>query len=123
MKTIFALVKKHNLNQNLEKREFAKESVELLGRFVRAHGISVRLRKAQDIAVAAKLFDASSLRSFVGLTGYHRRFIKGFASLAAALYPETSKNRKVDWYTEMEVALGSSKLKLTSPSGLLLPEF
>ena len=65
----------------------------------------------------------SEVRSFLGLTGYYRRFVEGFSGIATPLTQFTWKNVKFEWKEECEKS--SQELKwglviaplLTIPSG------
>ena len=63
----------------------------------------------------------TELRSFVGLCSYYRRFISGFANLAAPLHALTRKNARFSWGIEQEEAFNQLKERLTSAPILGMP--
>lgn len=63
------------------------------------------------------------LRSFLGLAGYYRRFIKKFAETSAALHRGTFGTGKLVWTEEMTTAFEKLKEKLTSPPVMAFPDF
>ena len=44
----------------------------------------------------------SEVRSFLGLAGYYRRFVKGFSRIVAPLAQLTQKNVKFEWKKDCE---------------------
>lgn len=70
LKTVFALFSKHKLRLKIQKCEFAKNQVCLLGHIIGAEGVRVNPQKVNAIKQAPAPHDATSLRSFLGLAGY-----------------------------------------------------
>ena len=60
--------------------------------------------------------------SFLGLTGYYRRFIEGFSKIAGPLHCLTRKGVKFEWTDRCEGSFQTLKEKLTSALVLTLPE-
>jgi len=59
--------------------------------------------------------------SFLGLTGYYRRFVKNYASVAAPLHFLTKKVQPFIWTEETQEAFEALKEALTSPPILAMP--
>ena len=64
----------------------------------------------------------TEVRSFLGLAGYYRKFLKGFASWAQAMTWLTGKDFKFTWSDECTRCLSALKDMLTSAPVLVLPE-
>ncbi|XP_057734029.1 uncharacterized mitochondrial protein AtMg00860-like [Arachis stenosperma] len=64
----------------------------------------------------------TEIRSFLGLAGYYRRFIKGFSQLALPLTKLTRKDTPFVWTPECEENFQALKKKLTTAPVLVLPE-
>ncbi|GKG01315.1 hypothetical protein Tco_0306020, partial [Tanacetum coccineum] len=60
------------------------------------------------------------VRSFLGLAGYYRRFIKYFSKIAKPLTVLTLKSRTFDWGEEQENAFQTLKDKLCNAPVLAL---
>jgi hypothetical protein len=65
----------------------------------------------------------SQARSFLGLAGFYRRFVKDFSTIAAPLNGLTKKGVPFSWGTRQENALDMLKDKLTHAPVLQLPDF
>jgi len=61
------------------------------------------------------------IRSFLGLAGYYRRFIKGFCKLALPLTQLTRKRQAYVWDAKCEKSFQELKKRLTSAPMLILP--
>ena len=61
------------------------------------------------------------IRSFLGLAGYCRRFIKDFSRLAAPMTRLTQKEVKFDWDDRCEEAFQELKRRLTTAPILIVP--
>ena len=63
------------------------------------------------------------VRSFLGLAGYYRKFIKDFSKIAGPLIQLNKKDEPFLWTTECENAFQTLKEKLTSPPILAYPNY
>ena len=61
------------------------------------------------------------VRSFLGLAGYYRRFMKRFSMIASPLTKLTQKHAKFEWTDECEQAFQELKCRLTTTLVLTLP--
>jgi hypothetical protein len=65
----------------------------------------------------------SQVRSFLGLTGFYRHFVKDFSTIAVQLNELTKKGVPFSWVTRQENAFDMLKDKLTHAPLLQLPDF
>ena len=63
----------------------------------------------------------TELRSFLGLCSYYRRFVSGFADIAAPLYKLQKRNVAFEWTDEQEDAFNRLKEVLTTAPILGMP--
>ena len=73
------------------KCEFWLEQVAFLGHVVSKDGIQVDPKKIEAVADWPRLTTVTEIRSFLGLAGYYRRFVKDFSKIAAPLTRLTQK--------------------------------
>ncbi|GKF97474.1 putative reverse transcriptase domain-containing protein, partial [Tanacetum coccineum] len=64
----------------------------------------------------------SEVRSFLGLSGYYRRFITDFYKIAKPLTSLTQKNQKYEWGEKEEEAFQTLKNNLCDAPILSLPD-
>ena len=69
----------------LKKCEFWLDSVAFLGHVVSKDGITIDLKKVEVVVEWNSPNSVTEVRSFLGLTGYYRRFVEGFSHLAMPL--------------------------------------
>ncbi|CAA7021891.1 unnamed protein product [Microthlaspi erraticum] len=93
-----------------------------LGYIVSAEGVSVDPAKVETIKDWPRPSTATDIRSFMGLAGYYRRFVKGFATMAQPMTKLTGKDVSFIWSAEREESFGNHKGMLTTTPVLALPE-
>ena len=64
----------------------------------------------------------NEIRSFLGLAGYYRRFVKDFSKLAKPMTQLLKKESKYVWSESCEIAFQELKKRLTTAPVLTLPE-
>ncbi len=69
----------------LSKCDFWLDEIFLLRHIVSADGIRVDPKKIEAIIEWKPLRNVIEVRSFLGLAGYYRRFVKGFSLIVAPL--------------------------------------
>jgi RNase H-like domain found in reverse transcriptase/Reverse transcriptase (RNA-dependent DNA polymerase)/Integrase zinc binding domain/Retroviral aspartyl protease/Chromo (CHRromatin Organisation MOdifier) domain len=105
------------------KCEFWKTHVEFLGHIVTADGLGMvdtKVKAIQDWKPPTKL---TELRSFLGLAGYYRRFVRDFSALALPLTELTRKDQHFVWQSRQQVAFERLKAALVTAPVLVLPDF
>ena len=79
------------------KCHFGKKKVELLGYVVSEEGRSSNPEKVKVIREMSPPTTVKAVRSLLGMTGYYRSLIQGYADLAAPLTELTRKNQRFVW--------------------------
>ena len=65
-------------------------------------GISVDPEKIRAIEDWRVPKDVTDVRSFMGITGYYRRFIEGFSKIGNPITSLQNKGKKFDWNLKCE---------------------
>ena len=65
--------------------------------------------------------NVSEVRSFLGLTGYYRRFMQGFSSIMMSMTKFLQKYKKFEWDNECKASFTKLKTRLTTAPILTLP--
>ena len=69
----------------LDKCDFWLKEVTFLGHVVSLKGIFVDPQKVEAVLRWERPTTVTEIRSFLGLTGYYRRFVEGFSTIATPL--------------------------------------
>ena len=64
----------------------------------------------------------TEIRSFLGLAGYYRRFMEGFAKIANPMTTLTHKEHKYNWTESCERSFQELKKRLTTAPVLTIPQ-
>ncbi|KAF8051236.1 hypothetical protein N665_1769s0002 [Sinapis alba] len=79
------------------------------------------IKKRSCIRESPQPKSATEIRSFLGLAGYYRKFVKGFSSIAQPMTKLTGKDVKFAWSEESERSFSALKDMLTSaPNGKVI---
>ncbi len=65
----------------------------------------------------------TNVRSFLGLTGYYRKYIKGYSKVAGPLFELTKKDVVFVWNPECQKAFDDLKKALVQALVLVRPNF
>ena len=123
LQVVLTLLAGFNLRLRVAKCFFAQPQVELLGHIVDKEGVHTDPKKIKAIKEAPTPTDTSGVRSFLGLAGYYRRFIRNFADHAKPLHEMTSPKVTFRWTPEAQKAFDNLKEALTSSPVLAFPNF
>ena len=94
MRVVFDRLREHGLKLKPSKCEVFWMEINYLAHHVSKEGVLPSKRNLEAIAQCPPLDTYTKVKSFVGLVGHYRRFIKGFANIAAPLYDLTSGENK-----------------------------
>ena len=123
LRAVFIALRDARLFGNLGKCTFCTDRVSLLGYVVTPQGIEVDKAKIEAIESWPQPKTVTQVRSFLGLAGFYRRFVRDFSTIAAPLNELTKKDVPFVWGTAQEEAFTVLKDKLTHAPLLQLPDF
>ena len=119
---VLTRLKENKLNAKFSKCLFWKKEVDFLGHVISSHGISVNSNKVVAIQAWKRPSNVREVRSFMGIAGYYRKFIKDFSKIATPLTNLTRKNQVFKWTEKCEQAFVKLKEALISAPVLKVPE-
>jgi hypothetical protein len=89
--------------------EFWLTEVTFLGHVISAGGVSVDPGKVKDVLNWMPPTTVSEIRSFLGLAGYYRQFIKDFSKKAKLMTKLLEKNKAFEWTKECQASFEELK--------------
>lgn len=122
LRTVMSRLQEHKLYAKLSKCSFWQREIGFLGHIVSDKGVSVDPEKIKSIKEWPRPQNATEIRSFLGLAGYYRRFVKGFASMAQPMTKLTGKEVPFVWSEDCEKSFSKLKGMFTSTPVLALTE-
>nr|GEX36989.1 probable pre-mRNA-splicing factor ATP-dependent RNA helicase DEAH5 [Tanacetum cinerariifolium] len=85
LQCVFQCLQEHQFYVKRSKCVFGAASLEYLGNIISGQGVEMDPKKVEVVTTWPVPKTQKQVRSFLGLAGYYRRFIQGYASLAAPL--------------------------------------
>ena len=96
---VLETLRQHGLYAKSSKCEFGRQELGFLRHRLSADGVSVDPRKVQSIREWATPQSCTEVLRFVGLANYYRRFVDGYAEVAAPLTAMGSPTVQFEWTT------------------------
>ena len=129
MHVVFDRIQEHDLKLKPSKCDVFKLEINYLAHHVSQKGVLPLKKNLESIAQCPPPDTYTRVKSFVGLVGHYRCFIKGFAKIAAPLYDLTSDDNKdkksehVDLYPKAHEAFNCLKAACLQAHILAFPDF
>jgi hypothetical protein len=114
LRIVLQRFKDHKLYAKFSKCEFWLDSVKFLGHTISKDGISVGPSKVQEVMDWKPPKSVHQIRSFLGLAGYYRRFIRDFSRIAKPMTELLKKGVKFVWSEACGKAFHTLRQHLTS---------
>ena len=121
LRVVLEILRKEQLYAKLSKCEFWLTEVSFLGHIVSKEGIQVDPKKIEVVVEWKPPRNVTEVRSFLGLAGYYRRFVKGFSMIAAPMTRLLQKNVKYEWSEKCQGSFEKLKAFLTEAPVLTQP--
>jgi hypothetical protein len=123
LQEVFKKLREYNLQLEPDKCEFLKRELQYLGHIVTADGISPNPKKIQATVEFPTPETPKSVKSFLGLVGYYRRFIPNFSRMAKPRNDLVKKTEAWKWELEQEESFRELNEHITKPPVLQFPDF
>ena len=120
---MFERLRHAKLKLGAAKCTFAAKEVSYLGHRVTEEGLLSDPSLLAAIREIPPPTTATEVRSFLGLAGYYRRYVKGFAAIAAPLHALTWKDEVFHWSEDCQNAFDQLKTLLTTSPITAFPDF
>jgi hypothetical protein len=112
-----------NMKLNPSKCCFAAKTITFLGHMVSKEGIRPDPGKVETVLHFPTPRNVTSVKSFLGLTGYYRKYVRSYTSLAGPLFELTKKDVAFVWDMGCEQAYQALKAALANAPVLTRPDF
>eukprot|EP00794_Sanderia_malayensis_P004444 gene4444-biopygen3615 len=120
---VFDRLREANLKLKPSKCHFVRSSVNFLGFVVSSEGLLPDPDKLEAVKSFPTPTSVKSIRSFLGLCNYYRRFVQNFAKIVSPLNRLTHKDVTFEWSPECAAAFQEIKHRLCSRPILAYPDF
>jgi hypothetical protein len=120
---VLSRLREVNLKLNPSKCCFAAGSIVFLGHIVSKEGIWPDPGKIDVVQRFPEPTTITNVRSFLGLTRYYRKYIKGYSRIAGPLFELTKKDVVFVWNQDCQRAFDDLKRALVDAPILVRPNF
>jgi len=116
-------LRRANLKLQPDKCEFLRKEVTYLGHIIGEDGVRPDPQKISAVKNFPRPNNPKTIKQFLGLAGYYRRFIQDFSKIARPLTCLLKKDIKFDWTDAQESAFITLREALCSQPLLQYPDF
>ena len=121
LRIVLSTLRDKQLYAKFSKCEFWLDRVIFLGHVISAEGVYVDPNKIAAIVNWEPPRSVTEVRSFLGLAGYYRRFIRDFSIIASPMTKLLRKDVRYRWTPECQQSFEILKEKLITAPVLTLP--
>jgi hypothetical protein len=122
LRLVLQKLRENQLYTKLKKCEFWLEEVSFLSHIISKGGISIHPSKVKDVLSWKTPQNVLDIKSFLGLAGYYRRFIKGFSKISKHMMELLAKGKTFEWTPRHEASFQELKKRLTTALVLTMPD-
>ena len=115
-------LREHRMFARLRKCEFNQQEIKYLGHIINAEGRRPDPSKVEVVQRWPQPKNVHEIRSFLGLTNFFRKYMRGYAKIATPLHNLTKKDVPYVWTENCEKAFQELKENLMSAPILALPD-
>ena len=122
LRQVLGRLRKERLCAKLSKCEFARREVEFLGHRIGADGLSTSPDKVKAVADWPTPRSVAEVRSFLGLAGFYRKYVKDFSKIALPITELTKGSVAFRWDKDQQAAFAELKKRLCEAPVLVIPD-
>ncbi|MCH81628.1 hypothetical protein A2U01_0002419, partial [Trifolium medium] len=122
LEQVFDCLLQNQFHLKQSKCSFAQNSIEYLGHIVSIEGVGADPEKIKAMLLWPAPQTIKQLRGFLGLTGFYRKFVCNYATIAAPL-TDLLKKDAFCWTEKAQRAFETLKTAMTEAPVLALPNF
>ncbi|CAF3221850.1 unnamed protein product [Rotaria sp. Silwood2] len=127
LEKVFQALQSANLTLKASKCQFCRREMRYLGHIITQNGIKPDPDLIKSVTNFPQPKKIKDVQSFLGLTGYYRRFIKDYSKIAEPLLQQLRNsqqgNHQLKWSKECTNAFETLKKKLTNAPIMNTPNF
>jgi len=123
LKEVFTRLRKYNLKLQPVKCEFLKKEVSYLGHIITEDGVQPDPKTTESVVNFPIPKNAKDVKSFLGLAGYYRKFIRNFSQIAKPMTNLLKKDTKFYGNNLCQKAFAQLKELLSQRPLLQYPDF
>lgn len=123
LQEVFERLRQFNLKLQPTKCEFMRKEVNYLGHVITDQGVRPDPQKVQCVMDYPIPRNSKDIKSFLGLSGYYRRFIPDYGKIAKPLTSLLKKDVEFKWSDLCQKAFEDLKNALTNEPLLQYPDF
>ena len=120
LRTVLHILRERQLYAKFSKCQFWLDKVAFLGHVILVEGITVDPQKIEAIVNWKPPTNDSEVRSFLGLAGYYRKFVKRFSKIATPLTNLLKRDHKFEWSDTCQHSFEELRQRLTTTPVLAL---
>src|SRR5258708_17415837 len=122
LRLVLQVLRDNQLYAKLSKCEFFQGEIGFLGHVINQYGNKMESCKVNAVTSWPIPKNIYELRSFLGLAGYYRRFVKDFSMIASPLTSLLHKDTKYEWTAQQDDAFNELKQAVSTAPILIIPD-
>jgi hypothetical protein len=123
LEQVFRILHKEQWRVKMSKCSFALREITYLGYVISEKGVATCPDKVHAVANWPQPKNVKELRSYLGLTGYYRKFVQHFRIVARPLTNLLKKNTVFSWTSDHATTFQTLNMVLIQAPMLGLPDF